>query len=382
MTLQRGFPAVMIWPVDSNTNAAASKRSIRLTIPNLIRRVSFACSTLFLVFMGLFAHGQTYSDASVSWIGGALCNHGGQKNGPTAASCSGVIPPNDGGYAGTGVSTAGANYSVLGIGGGVTVSTEGGGPISMQSTATAQVYDGFTIGNVPANSFFLLVTSLAASQGGSGQATVIEQVDINSNAMRNECVTEVFGSSSCSVQLPVSEGTVVGLSIFLAGSASWSCEPTCTGGASSFTAGRTVPASLAPGKNAAPGGGKVIAVKVVDSNGNPVSGATITSTSGHKYPTRFASTTVLVASPNPSTQGQSVTFTATIASFGRSSTPTGKVTFKDSSDGTILGRSSLAAGVATFATFALSSGSHTITATYGGDVWSTGSHATVDQAVN
>jgi hypothetical protein len=76
--------------------------------------------------------------------------------------------------------------------------------------------------------------------------------------------------------------------------------------------------------------------------------------------------TALTASPNPSTPGQLVTFTATVTVTSGTGTPTGTVTFKDG--GTTLGTGTVGVGgVATFATSTLSSGSHTITAVYGGD---------------
>jgi hypothetical protein len=79
--------------------------------------------------------------------------------------------------------------------------------------------------------------------------------------------------------------------------------------------------------------------------------------------TSSASTTTSVASSlNPSTFGQSVTFTATITTSG---TPTGTVTFKDGA--TTLGTGTVSGGAATYTTSALTAGPHTITAVYGGD---------------
>gem|GEM_PF-1057744 len=62
--------------------------------------------------------------------------------------------------------------------------------------------------------------------------------------------------------------------------------------------------------------------------------------------------------------GQSVTLTATITG-ATSGAPTGTVTFLDGT--TVLGTSPVAGGVATYATTALLSGSHVITANYSGD---------------
>jgi hypothetical protein len=83
-------------------------------------------------------------------------------------------------------------------------------------------------------------------------------------------------------------------------------------------------------------------------------------------------TTALAASPNPSTPGQTVTFTATVRPTSGSGVPTGTVTFKDG--GTPIGSGALtAAGIATFTTSTLTPGSHSITAVYGGDTNFTGS---------
>ncbi|WP_246801360.1 IPT/TIG domain-containing protein [Bradyrhizobium genosp. L] len=73
--------------------------------------------------------------------------------------------------------------------------------------------------------------------------------------------------------------------------------------------------------------------------------------------------TTLASSQNPSSSGQSVTFTATVTSAG--GTPTGTVTFSD--NGTPIGSATLAAGTASFATSSLAVGSHPITASYSGN---------------
>ncbi|HEY3972480.1 MAG TPA: FG-GAP-like repeat-containing protein [Candidatus Sulfotelmatobacter sp.] len=72
------------------------------------------------------------------------------------------------------------------------------------------------------------------------------------------------------------------------------------------------------------------------------------------------------SSPNPSNNGQTVIFTASISSLGFKITPTGTVTLFDGT--TSLGSSSLnSSGVATLSTAALTIGTHSITASYSGD---------------
>jgi hypothetical protein len=73
----------------------------------------------------------------------------------------------------------------------------------------------------------------------------------------------------------------------------------------------------------------------------------------------------LASSANPSLQGNSVTFTATVQSLG-GVTPTGSVAFLDGASN--LGSGALdGSGVATFSTAALGLGSHSMSASYGGD---------------
>jgi len=92
---------------------------------------------------------------------------------------------------------------------------------------------------------------------------------------------------------------------------------------------------------------------------------------------KAATTTTVGSSQNPSTYGQSVTFTATV----KPSSATGTVTFQDGS--TILGTGTLSSGAATYATSSLSVGSHSITAVYGGDANDAGStSSTLTQTVN
>ncbi|HYM96421.1 MAG TPA: Ig-like domain repeat protein, partial [Candidatus Sulfotelmatobacter sp.] len=76
---------------------------------------------------------------------------------------------------------------------------------------------------------------------------------------------------------------------------------------------------------------------------------------------RASARTTVTSSHNPSTYGDSVTFTATVTSSA--GTPSGTVTFKEGS--TILATVTLnGSGQATYTTSALSVGSHTISATY------------------
>jgi Bacterial Ig-like domain (group 3) len=92
-----------------------------------------------------------------------------------------------------------------------------------------------------------------------------------------------------------------------------------------------------------------------------------------------ASITTLTSSPNPSTKGQKVTFTATVKCL--TATPPGEVTFKSGS--TTLGNRWLSSGVATLSTTNLPTGTDPITAIYNGNQDVAGSTSKVlNQVVN
>jgi hypothetical protein len=95
---------------------------------------------------------------------------------------------------------------------------------------------------------------------------------------------------------------------------------------------------------------------------------------------KASSSTTLTSSPNPSSSGQSVTFTANI-SGQFSGVATGTVTFSNGNSS--LGSASVSSNMATLATTTLPVGTDSITATYSGDSKVTGSSSnTLSQVVN
>jgi hypothetical protein len=342
-----------------------------------MRQLRRAAFFLFLFFTSLtLAHGQqAATEAAVSGLNGMiLCDHPQAKNGKLAQSvCTGSFSDPNGLYSGAAASGAFASSKGLGINGSVAVVRADNGPaIQMGIVATADFDDELTVVNAGDSPFLFIASGMAAGPGGISQATVYEQINLIYSNTSAQCVTQTLPPSSCSVLLAVPTGSPAQMQIILIGQAEVVCgPPSCGGGEASIDLGYKEP-----------GGGQILIVKVVDSSGNPIRGATVNSTSGHKYPSLFASTIALNASPNPSAQGQLVAFTATISSFGRSSTPTGRVTFKDSTTGATLGHAALVAGVATLSTSSLASGTHTIQANYSGDEWSASSRTTVSQVVN
>src|SRR5471030_1823166 len=90
------------------------------------------------------------------------------------------------------------------------------------------------------------------------------------------------------------------------------------------------------------------------------------------------SSTSLASSPNPSSFGQAVTFTATVAGAAGGATPLGSVSFSDRN--TVLGLSPLGQAILSVQ---LSSANHLITAAYAGDAhFSASTSAALGQAVN
>jgi autotransporter-associated beta strand protein len=126
------------------------------------------------------------------------------------------------------------------------------------------------------------------------------------------------------------------------------------------------------------GGHSITATYTGDGDFDPGSAAAIT-----QVVSQAATSTIVVASQNPSVFGQSVTFTATVAaSASASGTPTGTVTFFDGV--TQLGTGTLSGGVATFTTDQLGStdSPHSVTAAYSGDAnFSNSSSASITQSV-
>jgi hypothetical protein len=107
--------------------------------------------------------------------------------------------------------------------------------------------------------------------------------------------------------------------------------------------------------NVAVGGNHTITFHSTDVAGN------VEATESANFTVLGKSTTAVTSSLNPSTYGQSVTFTASVTP----ATATGTVTFQDGA--ATLGTVTLAAGKARFTTAALTAGAHSIIGVYSGD---------------
>jgi hypothetical protein len=126
------------------------------------------------------------------------------------------------------------------------------------------------------------------------------------------------------------------------------------------------------------GSHSITATYATDGNFNASTSSTLTQTVN-----KASSSVTVSSSANPSNTGQSVTFTATVSAVAPGSgTPTGTVTFKDGS--TTLGSGTLnGPGQASYSISTLMVGSHSITATYGGDSnFTTSTSASLGQVVS
>ncbi|MEI8042618.1 MAG: YDG domain-containing protein, partial [Verrucomicrobiota bacterium] len=129
-------------------------------------------------------------------------------------------------------------------------------------------------------------------------------------------------------------------------------------------------ASIGTGKTLTPAG------SVTDGNGGANYAVTFANdTTG--VITGAASTAALISSANPSTNGDSVTFTATISSGA--GTPTGDVVFK--ANAVPFSTNTLVSGVASASTAALAVGTNTVTVEYAAQANWLGSSNSLDQVV-
>ena len=117
------------------------------------------------------------------------------------------------------------------------------------------------------------------------------------------------------------------------------------------------------------GGQAQLSVSTVDAGANTVkaiySGSSTFTTSQNSLQqvvVAAPTTVVLTASPNPASSGQAVTLTATVNCA--TALPTGTVTIKDGK--TVLGTASVVNGQAQFTTSTLSTGTHSLNATFSG----------------
>jgi len=245
------------------------------------------------------------------------------------------------------------------------------------STGTVEFFDGVSsLGTSPVAGGSAAL-STAALSAGSHSLTAVYSGDTGHAGSTSNTVTQVVTSPGTTTTLATTPNpSVFGESVTLTATVS----PAAATGTVEFFEGAT---SL--GTAPLSGGTASIATSAFAVGSHVMhavysgDGTYTTSTSpAHTHTVDPASSSTSLASgTNPSTFGQSVAFTATVAPSGA----TGSVEFLDGASS--LGTSPLVAGSAQLITSALAAGSHTITAVYSGDASYSGSTSNlVTQVVN
>ena len=265
-----------------------------------------------------------------------------------------------------------------------TVTATGGTP-----TGTVQFKDGGTNIGGPASvsaGVATITTSTLSAAGSPHAITAVYSGDASNATSTSAALSEVVSRAAATITLtssanPSAFGSAV---TFTATVASGSGTPTGTvefkDGATSLGLA-TVSAGVATLTTSALSvAGSPHAITAV--YGGDASYLTVTSSAVSQVVTSAATTTSLASSVNPTSAGQPVTFTATVA--GGSGSPTGTVQFKDG--GTNMGGpAAVSAGVATITTSTLTAAGspHAITAVYSGDASNaTSTSAALSQVVS
>jgi Bacterial Ig-like domain (group 3) len=219
--------------------------------------------------------------------------------------------------------------------------------------------------------------SLTATSTSSALNQVVNQA-ATTTALASSANPSVVGqqvtyTATVTVNSP-GAGTPSGSVTFKDGGSTISCEA----GSGSFN-GST--ATCKQTYNAVSAGHSITAVY----NGD-ASFATSTSSAATQVVNQAATTTSVASSANPSVVGQQVTYTATVSvTSPGAGTPTGTVTFKDGTTALTCesGSSAFNGSIATCKQTYGTTGSHSITAVYGGDInFATSTSTALNQSVN
>jgi hypothetical protein len=258
-------------------------------------------------------------------------------------------------------------------------------PSGTSSSGTVTFYDGTTslgTATISNNSAQLALAALATGQHSitatfSGNTNLSASTSAASIQTINQAATSATVSSSLNPSsfgqaitftatvLPSSGSSPTGIVAFFDSGAQIGMV-NLSGGVAQFTA---------PAGSFAVGTHSITAKYAGDANFTSGTSSALTQTVN-----AIATTTTLSSNANPSTSGQSVTFTASVQ-FSSGSSPTGNVTFFDGS--TTLGTVALSGSSAQLATTSLAAGTHSIAAQYSGDSHFTGSTSSaLTQTVN
>lgn len=230
------------------------------------------------------------------------------------------------------------------------VSTDGGATFSDISGATSTTLT-FTASMSQNNNLYRAVFTNSTGSVTSSAATLTVNTAGATTVVSSSKNPSVFGQAvTFAATVSATSGTPTGTVTFLDGTSTLGSSALDSTGAASFTT-----SALAVGTHA------ITASYSGDSNFNANNSSPFTQIVNLDVPT-----VAVNVSPNPSVFGQQIIATATVsASAPGSGTPTGTVTFLDGL--TNLGTANLVNGQASFTISALTSGLHSIMATYGGD---------------
>ena len=238
----------------------------------------------------------------------------------------------------------------------------GGGAIATIAGSGTQGYGG----DAGAATAALLNTPRGAAIDGQGNVVVADELN---QRLRSVALPELtFPSQGVGVSSAVQyvtlansgTGTLVVQSMTFTGSFQTASGGTCSGLPISLTAGASCTQAIVFFPSAA---GNFSGNVVIGGSGVVPQTLLLSGSAGLS-----TSIPVLSSTVNPSVFGTSVTFTATMPPSS-TPTPTGTLTFYDGA--TALGEVNLSGGSATYTTAALTAGTHSITAVYGGDAaWS------------
>jgi hypothetical protein len=204
--------------------------------------------------------------------------------------------------------------------------------------------------------------AITAAYGGDGNFLTSTSSALTLAINQNSSATGLSASSNpaflgtpvtLTATVSVASGTPTGMVTFKDGATSLGAVPLDPSGHASMVA-NSLGSGMHPMTAAYGGDGNFIA------SASPVMSLSVV---------QGATTTTMVSSLNPSIAGQTVTFTASVAAA--SGNPTGTIVFKDG--GTVIGSMALAGGSAALSISSLVSGTHSMTATYGGNATFIGS---------
>ncbi|HEV2186879.1 MAG TPA: Ig-like domain repeat protein, partial [Stellaceae bacterium] len=230
-----------------------------------------------------------------------------------------------------------------------------GAPLAASSSCTIQVNVTPSAAAVMTNTTGA-ITANGSGPGGTASATLTVNKDATTTALVSSANPSVFGqpvtfTATVSPVAPGS-GTPTGTVTFF------------TDGFPNIVSVNGSGQATLTTSNFGVGSHFVYAIYSGDGNFNS---STVNLPGNNQVVNQDATTTAVGASPNPSTPGQAVTFTATVtANAPGAGTPTGSVTFVFDG-GVLTATPTLVGGVGTFTTSSLSTGTHTVVATYNGD---------------